>query len=44
MHDVNPGITVVELSARTGAGMDEWLALLERRIAEKSGSREPAAL
>jgi hydrogenase nickel incorporation protein HypB len=32
---VHPGITTVELSARTGAGMDAWLALLEARIAAK---------
>jgi len=44
MRDVNPGITIVELSARSGAGLDVWLALLEQRIAEKSGSREPAPL
>jgi hydrogenase nickel incorporation protein HypB len=44
MRDVNPGITIVELSARSGEGLDGWLALLEHRIAEKSGTREPAAL
>jgi hydrogenase nickel incorporation protein HypB len=42
MRDVNPGITIVELSARTGAGLDAWIELLEARIARKSGSREPS--
>jgi len=32
---VNPGLTVLELSARTGEGMEEWTRLLEREIAKK---------
>jgi hydrogenase nickel incorporation protein HypB len=32
---VHPGIATIELSARTGAGMDAWIALLEQRIGTK---------
>jgi hydrogenase nickel incorporation protein HypB len=35
IRQVNPAVTVVELAARTGAGMDDWIALLERHIAAK---------
>lgn len=35
---VRPGMAVLEVSAKTGAGMDEWLALLERRRGELSRS------
>jgi hydrogenase nickel incorporation protein HypB len=41
IRQVNPGITVVELAARTGAGMDEWIALIERHIAAKGAARQP---
>jgi hydrogenase nickel incorporation protein HypB len=33
---VRPGMQVIELSARTGAGMDQWLQLLSTRRVEKS--------
>ncbi|HKU81494.1 MAG TPA: hydrogenase nickel incorporation protein HypB [Candidatus Tumulicola sp.] len=33
---VNPNASILEVSARTGAGMERWLALLEERIAAKS--------
>jgi hydrogenase nickel incorporation protein HypB len=36
---VRPGMPIVHLSARTGAGMDRFLALLERQLAE---TRAPA--
>ncbi len=36
---VHPGIPAIELSARSGAGMDEWLALLEARVAAKRSGR-----
>ncbi len=36
MESVHPGIAVLEVSARTGAGMDAWLALLEERVRAKS--------
>ena len=36
---VRPGMEVVRLSARTGDGMDEFLALLERQLAETRAAR-----
>lgn len=33
---VNPGIPILEVSARTGAGLDRWIALIEERIGAKS--------
>jgi hydrogenase nickel incorporation protein HypB len=36
IRDVNPGMPILELSARTGAGMDAWIELLEERIRAKS--------
>jgi hydrogenase nickel incorporation protein HypB len=33
---VHPGMDVLELSTRSGRGIDAWLALLERRIAAKA--------
>lgn len=35
MEQVHPGMTVIEVSARTGTGMDAWFALLEQRIRAK---------
>jgi hydrogenase nickel incorporation protein HypB len=32
---VHPGLPIVELSARTGEGMDEWIEFLDGRIASK---------
>ncbi|MDP9104958.1 MAG: hydrogenase nickel incorporation protein HypB [Candidatus Eremiobacteraeota bacterium] len=40
IRQVNPGITIVELAARTGAGMDEWTALIERHVAAKGPARQ----
>ena len=34
LHDVNPKATVIQASARTGAGVDEWCAWLRGAIAE----------
>ncbi|HET6894151.1 MAG TPA: hydrogenase nickel incorporation protein HypB [Candidatus Baltobacteraceae bacterium] len=34
---VHPGLPVIELSARTGEGMDAWLQFLTERIAGKRG-------
>jgi hydrogenase nickel incorporation protein HypB len=42
MRDVNPGITILEVSARTGAGMDAWTELLQERLRRKV--REPASI
>jgi hydrogenase nickel incorporation protein HypB len=36
---VNPGITIFEVSARTGAGMDDWYGWLSERI-RKRGARD----
>jgi hydrogenase nickel incorporation protein HypB len=44
LEQVHPGITIIELSARTGAGVDRWIELLQQRIGAKSASeRVPAA-
>jgi hydrogenase nickel incorporation protein HypB len=32
-HSVNPGLQIIDISARTGAGIDAWIAWLERKIA-----------
>jgi hydrogenase nickel incorporation protein HypB len=37
MRQVNPSIGILELSARTGAGMEPWLQLLRDRIRAKAG-------
>jgi len=37
VRKVAPGAHVFELSARTGAGMDAWLAFLRERLAAKRG-------
>lgn len=39
LESVRPGATVLEVSARTGAGMDEWLSELRRRQADKRTER-----
>jgi hydrogenase nickel incorporation protein HypB len=31
IHEVRPGMTIVELSAKRGMGMDEWMSLLQAR-------------
>ncbi len=44
IENVHAGMTVLELSARTGAGMEAWLAALETRAAAKNSRRPAAAL
>ena len=44
IRQVNPGITVIELAARTGAGLDEWIAMLEARIAAKAAPQAATAV
>jgi hydrogenase nickel incorporation protein HypB len=44
MRGVNPAIEIIELSARTGAGVDAWIALLEQRIIAKEADPAPAAV
>lgn len=43
LHAVNPDVTIIELSARTGSGVDEWIDLLETRLSERrcAGGRPP---
>jgi hydrogenase nickel incorporation protein HypB len=36
LRRVNPSLTVLELSARSGDGFDRWLALIEARLGAKS--------
>ena len=36
IRQVNPDVRIVELSARSGAGMNDWFALLEDRVRSKS--------
>jgi len=38
IQSVRPGINVLNVSAKTGDGMDEWLSLLESRLAEVAGT------
>ena len=33
---MNPGMTVLELSARTGDGMEAWMTLIVERIRSKA--------
>jgi hydrogenase nickel incorporation protein HypB len=41
IQQVHPGIPILEISARSGAGMDAWFSLLEERIGAKAG-RDPS--
>ena len=38
LRRINPTIEILQVSARTGAGMDAWLAWLQARLAAKGGS------
>jgi len=42
VRSLNPAATLLELSARTGEGMDRWLALLEERLAAKTAATSAA--
>jgi hydrogenase nickel incorporation protein HypB len=35
MHAVHPDMPIIELSARSGEGLEHWLELIERRMAAK---------
>lgn len=35
IHQVNPGVRILELSVHCGQGMDAWLEMLEERVREK---------
>jgi hydrogenase nickel incorporation protein HypB len=39
LEAVHPGMPTIELSARSGVGMDQWLALLEERVRAKQSAR-----
>jgi hydrogenase nickel incorporation protein HypB len=39
IEQVNPGMTVLELSARTGDGLEAWMTLIEERIRSKAFTR-----
>lgn len=39
---VRPGMRIIEVSAKTGLGMREWLAEVESRMAEVRGAKEVA--
>ncbi len=41
IQQVRPGIRVLETSARSGAGLDDWLDLLRSRATEKRGGVTP---
>ncbi len=36
IDQVHPGMTIIELSARSGTGVEDWIALLESRIRAKA--------
>lgn len=42
INRVRPGLEVLEVSARTGAGLDAWMTVLERRAATISFGSSPA--
>lgn len=42
IRQVNPGVAILEVSARTGAGLDGWVAYVEALIREKMSAREPS--
>jgi hydrogenase nickel incorporation protein HypB len=42
IRQVNPGVEILEVSARTGTGMDAWTNLLEERLRRKG--RQPAGI
>jgi hydrogenase nickel incorporation protein HypB len=41
IYAVNPSVPILELSARTGAGMNEWISLIEGRIGAKAFAPTP---
>lgn len=36
IHEVHPGVPILELSARSGAGFEDWIELIEGQIREKA--------
>lgn len=43
VRSVRPGMEILEVSAKTGLGMDRWLDLLQQRLAESRGAVEAVA-
>lgn len=41
IQSVRPGLSVLEVSARTGAGMDQWLAYIDSKMDERHDTRKP---
>ncbi|MCX6843938.1 MAG: hydrogenase nickel incorporation protein HypB [candidate division WOR-3 bacterium] len=39
VRKLRPGITFIEMSAKTGKGVDKWVAWLERRLRDRRKSR-----
>jgi hydrogenase nickel incorporation protein HypB len=35
VHRVHPGLPIIDVSARTGEGMEQWMEFIEQRIASK---------
>jgi hydrogenase nickel incorporation protein HypB len=42
LHEVRPGLEIIEVSARTGAGMDQWLTRLRNLAARQAARPSPA--
>jgi hydrogenase nickel incorporation protein HypB len=38
IHEVHPGVPILELSARSGAGFGDWIELIEGQIREKASA------
>ncbi len=38
IHQMNPGMPIIELSARTQQGVDAWMEFLRQRVAEKGSA------
>ncbi len=43
LERVNPGVRTIELSARTGEGLDAWLSWLTERVPAVAGGTRPSA-
>ncbi len=44
IRQVHPGIPILEISARSGAGIDAWISLLGERIRAKAGRDAPRTI
>jgi hydrogenase nickel incorporation protein HypB len=41
LRQVNPALTIIEVSARTGAGIEDWITLVESRLSTKTLAPAP---